>query len=213
MKGRVRAAFYDLVSRGLEKKHGRALREPVLAGARGRVLEIGAGTGANVAHYPEAIAELVLTDPSPGMVARSRRRAEVARRAARAVQAPAERLPFDDGSFDTVVATFVLCSVDDQAAALREIGRVLRPDGMFLFLEHVRSDDPKLARWQDRLEGIWKAVADGCHPNLDTLASIEREGFTVERLERSELPAGPALVRPCVSGSARPPGSRGREGA
>lgn len=204
MKGRLRAALYDLVCRGFERKHGRALREPVLAEARGRVLEIGVGTGANLPHYPGTVEELVVTDPSPGMLRRTRRRADALGRTVTAVEARAESLPFADASFDTVVSTLVLCSVDDQARALSEIRRVLRPGGRFLFAEHVRSDEPRLARWQDRLEGVWAFLADGCHPNRDTLAAIERHGFSVERLERAPIPGAPPIVRPSIAGSATP---------
>jgi ubiquinone/menaquinone biosynthesis C-methylase UbiE len=121
------------------------------------------------------------------------------------VVAPAERLPFGDGSFDTVVSTAVLCSVSDPDASLREIGRVLRPGGQFLFSEHVRAADPDLAKWQDRLEGIWRMVTGGCHPNRDTLAALEASGLEIVELERGELPHSPSLVRPLITGRAVSP--------
>jgi SAM-dependent methyltransferase len=116
------------------------------------------------------------------------------------VEAPAEQLPFEDDSFDTVVSMVVLCTVGDQQRALQEIRRVLRPNGRFLFSEHVRSEDPKRARWQDRLEPIWGVVANGCHPNRHTLNAIRAAGFDVSGVEQGELPGVPALVRSYVSG-------------
>jgi SAM-dependent methyltransferase len=121
------------------------------------------------------------------------------------VQAPAERLPFEDSSFDTAVFTLVLCTVPDPAAALAEAARVLRPNGRLLFVEHVRSEDPGLARWQDRLERPWRFLGDGCHCNRDTVAAIEASPLALERVERGELPKSPPLVRPLVRGQATLP--------
>jgi ubiquinone/menaquinone biosynthesis C-methylase UbiE len=166
------------------------------------VLEIGVGTGLSLPHYPP-VDELVAADPSEPMLRRAKRRAAEAGRDVTFVEAPAEQLPFEDDSFDTVVSMVVLCTVEDQQRALQEIRRVLRPNGQFLFSEHVRSDDPKRARWQDRLEPIWGAVANGCHPNRRTLDAIREAGFDVSGVEQGELPGVPALVRPCVSGRAR----------
>jgi ubiquinone/menaquinone biosynthesis C-methylase UbiE len=205
---RFRAWGYDLVGAGFERRHGYALRAPHLSAARGSVLEIGVGTGANLPHYPEPVGRLVGADPSLGMLARARRRAAALETDVEFVQAPAEALPFPDSSFDTVVSTLTLCTVRRQDAALREIARVLRPNATFLFAEHVRADDPRLARWQDRLEGVWTVVAGGCHPNRDTLRSVEAAGFTVEELERAEIPGAPAIVRPCVIGRARRPSTQ-----
>jgi ubiquinone/menaquinone biosynthesis C-methylase UbiE len=177
-------------------------RRRLLAPARGRVLEVGAGPGFNLPHYPHEADELVVTDRLPGMVARAERRARAAGREVEFRLATGHGLPFEDGSFDTVVASFLLCSVDDQGEVLEEIGRVLRPGGRYLFLEHVRSDDPGLARRQDRWEAAWKALCFGCRPNRDTLPAI-RSAFDVQDVERSELPSGPPrIVRPYVLGRA-----------
>ena len=122
--------------------------------------------------------------------------------AANVVRASAEELPFEDASFDTVVSTMVLCSVGDVPATLEEIGRVLRPGGRLLFLEHVRSDEPRVARRQDRLHGPWAWFARGCRCNQYTVELLEASPLAVERLERATLPAAPSIVRPIVLGSA-----------
>ena len=179
----------------------REKRRKLLATASGRVLEVGAGTGFNLPHYPESVEDLTLTDGMDGMLRRAERRAGETGRHVTARRASVESLPFEDGSFDTVVASLLLCSVDDQVRALAEIRRVLRPGGQYLFLEHVRSSDAKVARSQDRWEGVWGVVAMGCHPNRDTLPQIQ-SGFDVAELEQDEMPLGPKIVRPYVLGRA-----------
>ena len=183
-----------------------ALDCALLQDAYGRVLEIGGGTGFNLPHYPDSVDELIVTEPSTGMLDRAKRRAGELGRPVELVQASAEELPLPDDSFDTVVSTLVLCAVDDQARSLAEIKRVLKPDGALLFIEHVRAEDPGLARWQDRLERPWHAIAL-CHPNRATLEAIEAAGFEVERLERGDLPKSLPLVRPMITGRAVPTGS------
>ena len=200
LQDRIFAAAYDPLSARWEKLHGAELRRTLLAHARGRVLEIGVGTGLSLPHYPP-VDELVATDPSEPMLRRARRRAAEAGRDVTFVEAPAEQLPFEDDSFDTVVSMVVLCTVRDQRRALQEIRRVLRPNGQLLFSEHVRSEDPKRARWQDWFEPIWGLVANGCHPNRRTLDAIRGAGFDGD-VEQGELPGVPALVRPYVSGRA-----------
>jgi ubiquinone/menaquinone biosynthesis C-methylase UbiE len=120
------------------------------------------------------------------------------------VGAGAERLPFPDRSFDTVVATLVLCTIPAPRQALADISRVLKPDGRLLFLEHVRSEDPGTARWQDRLERPWGWVGRGCHPNRDTVAMIRESSLEIGELEHDRMPKAPAIVRPLVVGEARP---------
>jgi SAM-dependent methyltransferase len=136
------------------------------------------------------------------MAKRLRSRLTEARRGEEVLEAPAEHLPLADDSADTVVATLVLCTVPDPTAALAEAARVLRPGGQFLFLEHIRSDDPGVARWQDRLEGPWRFLGDGCHCNRDTVATIEDSPLRLERADRGRLPKAPPIVRPLVRGSA-----------
>jgi ubiquinone/menaquinone biosynthesis C-methylase UbiE len=201
IKDRLGPALYDFFGRRLEKEFGEQ-RQAVLAHARGRVLEIGAGTGFNLAHYPPEVEEIVISEPAAGMLRRAEDKAAALDRPVRSVEAPAEQLPFEDGEFDTVVSTLVLCSVEDQDRALAEIRRVLKPDGRFLFIEHVRSDQPRLARWQDRLERPWRVIGMGCHPNRRTLERIEAAGFDVDQLERGELPKSPPIVRPTIAGRA-----------
>jgi SAM-dependent methyltransferase len=202
LRERLAPLLFDVIGAPFEKKPVIVEnRRKLLASAGGRVLEVGAGTGFNLPHYRDGVEELVLTDELDGMLRRARRRAERVGRDATATQAPVESLPFPDASFDTVVASLLLCSVGDQDRALAEIRRVLKPGGQYLFLEHVRSEDPELARRQDKLERLWGIVAFGCHPNRDTLPRIEA-AFDVAEVERDELPAGPKLVRPYVLGRA-----------
>jgi len=208
IRDRIFAALADPLSARWERKYGSELRRKLLADARGRVLEIGVGTGQSFAHYPQ-VDELVGVEPSAPMLRRARERAAESGRDVTLVDAPAEALPFEDDSFDTVVTMAVLCTVDDPGRALEEIRRVLRPGGRLRFSEHVRSSDPKLARWQDRLERPWGVVAGGCHPNRRTLETIETAGFEVVDLEQGELQGLPRLVQPYVLGTAirRPPGA------
>ena len=205
MRGhRIFATLYDRMLSGTERAGLRDMRVELLAEARGRTLELGAGTGLNLAHYTDAVTELMLTEPDPYMAQRLRKRLDDEPPAAgrvEVVEAPAEKLPFEDQSFDSVVSTLVLCSVEAPAAATGEIARVLKPDGRLLYLEHVRSGDPGLARWQDRLERPWGWLGAGCHPNRDTVAQLEAAGLETE-LVRDRLPKVPPIVRPMVRGSA-----------
>jgi ubiquinone/menaquinone biosynthesis C-methylase UbiE len=200
--GRAFTAFYDRAMKATEEAGMREKRREALAEARGRTIDIGAGTGLNLALFPSEVSELVLAEPDPHMLRQLRAKVPESGREASVVQAPAEKLPFEDDSFDTAVFTLVLCTVPDPAAALAEAARVLKPGGKLLFVEHVRSEDPGLARWQDRLEGPWHFLGDGCHCNRDTVATIEASPFEIERVEKDELPKAPPLVKPLVRGSA-----------
>ena len=120
----------------------------------------------------------------------------------RVVRAPAEELPFAEESFDFVISTLVLCAVEDPGRALAEIHRILRPDGRLIFLEHVRSDEPGLALWQDRLHGGWVRVGHGCHCNRPTLENIERAGFSITEIEHDRLRRAPPIARPLIAGVA-----------
>ena len=198
---RLSAVLYDPFFWLAERAGLSARRRALVQQARGRVLEIGAGTGLNLRHYADD-AELVLSEPDAAMAERLRRRVAGRRRPATVVLAPAEALPFADGEFDTVVSTLVLCTVPDQAAALREIRRVLRPGGRLLFMEHIRSDSPRWARWQDRLNPPWRAFAEGCNCNRPTLDVIDAGPLALREVQRGVIPAMVPLIRPLATGSA-----------
>ena len=177
------ARFYDRLTAGTERAGLGEMRRELLGTAAGRALELGAGTGHNLEYYTDAVTELVLAEPDPNMAKLLRERLDREGTAAgqpSVIEAPAEELPFDDGSFDTVVATLVLCTVEDPGRALAEARRVLVEGGRFLYLEHVRSARPGLARWQDWLQRPWGWFAGGCHPNRDTERTVEAAGFAIE---------------------------------
>ena len=204
----LRASFfamtYDRQIAKAEEAGLRAFRQRLLAGATGQVIEIGGGTGANLPHYGSDVESLTVTEPMVPMVRRLERRIQEHGYAAKVLRAPAEDLPFDDDTFDTAVSTLVLCGVDDQPRALRELRRVLRPGGRLLFIEHVRSDDPARARLQDRMNWLNRLVVC-CDCNRATLGSIEQAGFAVTQLEHTALPKAPKFVSPAITGTATAP--------
>ncbi len=201
--GRAFAALYDRGLKATEEAGLGRMRAELLAEAGGRTLELGAGTGVNLDLYPAAVEELVLVEPDPHMAKRLRERLVHSSRAGELVEAPAERLPFASASFDTAVSTLVLCTVPDPVAAIAELERVLKPGGRLLFIEHVRGEDPELARWQDRLEKPWRFLGDGCHCNRNTLATLGASRLRVETVEHDQLPKAPPIVRPLIRGNAR----------
>ncbi len=200
--GRLFAAMYDRMLEGAERAGLADRRRELLSQVRGRVLELGAGTGHNLQFYPGTIEELVLTEPEEPMAKRLEARLAQHGHSGRVVRAPAEALPFPDDSFDTVVSTLVLCTVKDPERSLAEIDRVLRPGGALLFLEHVRSSDQRIARWQDRLHGIWLRFGHGCNCNRPTPDLIQRSALELEQIEHGELPKAPPIVRPLAIGRA-----------
>ncbi|HEU5142629.1 MAG TPA: class I SAM-dependent methyltransferase [Solirubrobacterales bacterium] len=199
--GRGFAALYDSCFKAVEEAGLRDMRRQLVGQAKGRTIDIGSGTGANLELYPREV-ELVMTEPDPHMARQLRRKLGEADREVEFVQAGAEDLPFEDASFDSAVFTLVLCTVPNQRAALVEVSRVLKPGGRMLFLEHVRSESPKLARWQDRLEKPWRFIGDGCHCNRDTVAAIEASPLVIEQVEHDRLPKAPPITRPLARGSA-----------
>ena len=203
VRGRLFALTYDRQLAKVEAAGLRELRRQLVASAKGSVLEIGAGTGANLAFYGADV-ELTLTEPERPMLARLQRRLAASSRRPTVLRAPAEDLPFDDDSFDTVVSTLVLCGVDDQPRSLRELRRVLRPGGQLLFIEHVRSDEPRFARRQDRMNPLNRFVA-GCDCNRPTLGGIEAAGFGVTEVEHLTLQKVPFFVSPLIVGRAEVP--------
>jgi ubiquinone/menaquinone biosynthesis C-methylase UbiE len=200
--GHVFAAMYDRMVGKTERAGLGEHRQALLAQASGDVLEIGGGTGANLEYYGQGVRTLTLVEPEKPMLVRLQRHIEQRAPQAKALRAPAEDLPFNDASFDVAVSTLVLCTVDDVPRALRELHRVLRPGGKLLFIEHVRSDDPTLARRQDRMLPINVRVAHGCHPNRRTLDSVRDAGFEVTSLEHDTLKHAPKFIQPLIVGVA-----------
>src|SRR5262245_7231457 len=199
---RTFAAVYDPFLWIGEHAGLRKHRQELLGRSAGCTIEIGAGTGLNLAHYPDDLDGLVLLEPDAAMRHRLGPRLARSRLRARLVDAPAELLPFADGSVDTVVSTFVLCTVDAPDLALQEIARVLKPDGQLLLIEHVRSDSPRLARWKDRLANPWRRFARGCRCNRATSELLAAFGFALEGLDDASWRAMPPIVRPLIIGRA-----------
>lgn len=179
--GPLFAAVYDRLTRPLEREVLAPRRAQLLTELTGEVLDVGAGTGANLAHLTNA-SRVVAVEPSAAMRRRLTRRLHQARAPVRVDDACAEALPYRDESFDAVVFTCVLCSVDDPDRALREARRVLRPEGRLVILEHVRGSG-RLAAWQDHVTPLWSRVAGGCHPNRDVAAAAARAGFALQHRE------------------------------
>ena len=204
LRARFFAATYDRQIARAEKAGLRAFREGLLAGAAGNVLEIGSGTGLNLPCYGPAVESLTMTEPQPAMLRRLQQAVREHAPAAKVLRAPAEDLPFDDRTFDVAVSTLVLCGVEDQPRALRELRRVLRPGGRLLFIEHVRSDDPGRARMQDRMNWLNRLMVC-CDCNRPTLSSIQEAGFTVTEVEHTVLPKAPKFVSPTIMGTATAP--------
>lgn len=189
---RLLAATYDWLTRGGERRLLGKIRLGLVGAASGRILELGAGTGANFPYYEwDRVTSVVATEPDPYMLRRARERARRYGLPIELHQYPAEALPFPDASFDTVVATLVFCTVADPRRALTEIRRVLTPGGSFRFVEHVRAPGGLAASLQDLIDPVWTRLAAGCHLNRQTTATVEAAGFEVAMLAEHHLPLTP----------------------
>lgn len=204
LRSKFFALTYDRLMAKAEQAGLHALRERLLAGASGDVLEIGAGTGLNLPCYGPGVRSLTMTEPEPPMLRRLEQRVREHRPSATVLRAPAEDLPFEDHTFDVAVSTLVLCGVDDQPRALRELRRVLRPGGRLLVLEHLRAEDPALARLQDRMNWLNRIVVH-CDCNRPTLDSIRQAGFAVTQIDRTKMPEAPKFVGPAIVGTVTAP--------
>lgn len=197
---RIFAALYDRMVAPMEREVFGPRRAALLAEVTGHVLDVGAGTGANLDHF-RAASRVTAAEPDRAM---RRRLADKAARSVLRVEisdAEAEHLPFPDASFDAVVCTLVLCTVEDPERALSEACRVLVPGGRLIVLEHVRGDG-SLARWQDRVTPLWRIAAAGCHPNRDTRSAIERSGFRFDTVEEFRVPPTWIPTSPMLQGIA-----------
>ncbi len=206
------ARLYARISAQAEGKGQADHRRRVLAGLEGRVIEVGAGNGLNFAHYPPTVSEVVAVEPERYLRAHAEHTAAEAAVPIRVVDGLADALPAERGGFDAGVASLVLCTVPDPAAALAELHRVIRPGGELRFYEHVLAKQPGLARLQRAAErsGFWPLVGGGCHPARDTEAAIREAGFEIESCDRFDF--RPALVelvvQPRILGKARKPAAR-----
>jgi ubiquinone/menaquinone biosynthesis C-methylase UbiE len=195
------AAMWDRMSPQIEKRDGARIRPKIMGDVQGDVLEIGAGTGASFSYFPDE-AQVIAIEPDPYMIERAHRRlAEVGNVNIQLRQAPAEELPFDDDSFEHVVASLVFCTVTDQERAFAEVRRVLRPAGTFRFWEHIRNDESRFwGTLQDAITPVWRWCGAGCHPNRRTGQTMQDAGFEIEWVETFRAAPG----TPEIFGVARP---------
>lgn len=198
------AYVYDPLMAGMERAYGARWRAELLADLEGHVLEVGAGTGANLTFYPPKVERLVLGEPDRAMRRGLEKKLARAPLAARVElsERPLEAFSAHE-TFDAVVCTLVLCSVPDLALATRHLRRLVRPGGRLYFLEHVAAyDDPDARAWQERLDPLWRRVAGGCRLARDTEGALADAGFVLERIERATLPRAPRIVRHLIRGVA-----------
>jgi len=190
----------------MEREIG-AQRDELLAGLSGRVVEVGAGNGANFCHYPRTVEEVVAVEPEPYLREKAQAAARDAPVPVRVVEGIAGRLPVESQSVDAAISSLVLCTIPDAQGALAEMRRALKPGGELRFLEHVRSDGPRKARVQHMSDrsGIWPLLGGGCHCSRDTVASIEAAGYSIERIDCFSLGPSWWITNPHVLGAARAP--------
>jgi ubiquinone/menaquinone biosynthesis C-methylase UbiE len=183
----------------------REVRKRIVPLARGEVLEIGVGPGVNFAHYdPARVSKVYALEPNPGMVRLAERQPRSTELDIVFLDLPGERIPLGDGSVDTAVSTFTLCTIPGVAEALRGVRRVLKPDGTLVFFEHGRSPDPRVRRWQEWTEPIPHWLFEGCHVTRDVPSLIEQAGFRIERIEAAYLAPFPKSWTYCWWGTAVP---------
>jgi len=192
-----------LIHLAMRQRNLAAYRARLIPAAQGRVLEIGIGSGLNLPYYGAAVEQIIGLDPSPKLLAMAR---EAARRRTsiplELIENSAEAIPLYNRSIDTIVTTWTMCSIPDIQRALGEIRRVLKPGGRLLFVEHGRSPDPSVRRWQDRLTPVWRRVGGGCHLNRAIGELIEGAGFRIERIETGYM-RGPKPMTFMYEGVAR----------
>jgi len=183
----------------------REVRQRILPLAEGRILEIGVGPGVNFVHYdPAKVSKVYALEPNPGMIRmaeQQRRRTELD---VEFLDLPGERIPLGDGSVDTVVSTFTLCTIPGVVEAIRGIRRVLRPGGKFIFFEHGVSPDPRVRRWQKWSEPLFHLAFEGCHVTRDIPSLIRQGGFTIEQMDTAYLAPFPKSASHCWWGTAIP---------
>ncbi len=192
-----------LVHLAMRQKQHEPYRQRVVGAAEGRVLEIGVGSGLNFPFYGATVTSVIGLEPSSALLRMARPRESSAKVPITLLDASAEAIPLDSDSIDTVVTTWTLCTIPNAPLALAEIRRVLRPGGALRFVEHGRAPEPGVARWQDRLDPLWRRVAGGCHLNRKIDALILGNGFRIDALQNARLP-GPRTHTFLYEGSARP---------
>ena len=203
---RLFALYYPRLLALSEDAGQRETRRELISRAAGRTLELGAGTGINLSHYTPKVTELVITEPSPHMIRHLESRLAgdtLSCGPAHLIRAGAESLPFEDASFDTIVATYILCTTPDPALVLEEVHRLLRPGGRYLFMEHVHAGEGTLlGRFQDLVEVPHRYLAAGCHPNRRTEQLLERSELQLVAVERARQPRSLPTVSPVIIGTA-----------
>ncbi len=205
------AKSYDYAMRSTEKRCLQGWRKELLAQAHGDLLEIGAGTGVNLPHYPDHVNRIILSEPDSHMRKQLQRETDQFQQQRLNITPwGADSIEMPDGSFDTIVSTLVLCSVPNLETSLNEIYRLLRPNGILLFLEHVISDHPATRTLQHRIEPIWGFCAGNCHLTRDTATAILATGLKIEQLTEAPMTGAPAFVQRTIRGSARKSSDSGK---
>jgi len=192
-----------LIQMSMRQENLAVYRHRLLSAAEGHVLEIGIGSGANVAHYGGSVADVIGLDPSPKLLSMAEKTIRGVSLPVELLRGSAEAIPLPDDSVDTVVTTWTLCSIPNVARALSEMHRVLKTNGRLLFVEHGRAPDANVRRWQDRLTPLWRRIAGGCHLNRAIGPLITDAGFRIERMDTGYM-KGPKFMTFMYEGAARP---------